>query len=502
MTEQDIKNFKVIDGLVKDYFSLDAKSYKRFHEILLNPEIREEFIMPELRDMLGPDHRVHFEIPNEQKMFLDDGWNIFIQIFDDFIREFNVSYKNYLSNKIKIKKQEVKLFKFMRNWYSDKDYEKGNVVRSAYNNNIIGYGIEYEEAFKRATEKIGTEKLPERNLYITVSFNFADWFMVSTAETWSSCLNLQSDYESCFWSGLPGLIVDPNRVLFYISDGKSKSYRGITVSKFVNRTWGIISDNSIIYPVRFYPQEIINREDFSNLLPFKVSDRTIEGAYDFYSKHSMKELLYNKFGESVYIYQDYTRFDKNGAGDIVIRNGSSGYHKLTSENRFDEDTMYDYCEGLDGLISSNMEIYEHENVGTFCSDCGDRHHEDDMLYGADDQLYCESCYSSNFTNCYSCGESLHMEDAHFTEDGESWCETHFFDRFFYCDECGVAHSLDEYHEYHDEALCSECYSEQFIECEGCGKTIDINEIESKDGEEFCHSCFVEKNEEKEEEEVA
>ncbi len=500
MTEQDIKNFELINDIVRDYFSIRGSSYEKFKNIILNPEVRKEYIAPEFRGIIGEDHRAHYTLPNEKKIEFDDGWRMFQNIFYEFFHEFNMGYQNYLSNKIKINGQEVKLFKFLRKWYDEKDeYHRNTILQKARENSITSWGSSYEEAFKRATEKIGASKLPDKDLQITLSFNYADWFMCSTAENWSSCLNLQSDYEACFWSGLPGLIVDPNRVLLYITDGKTKSYRGITTKRFINRTWGMISENDEIVPIRHYPQEFLSDEDFANLFPFNVSKENMEN-YSFVSKYPLKGILYNKFDESIYIYQDFTAFSKNPNGDIYIESGPSGFHKVNDIGLFDEDTRYDYTEGLDGLIDSNSELIDHEDNGIMCSSCGDRCHEDDMLFGADEQMYCENCYSDTFCNCDVCGDSIFLDDAHFTNDG-CYCEEHFSDRYSYCEDCGEVINNDEVIEHNNKLYCFDCFNEQFAECESCNTIVDNDEIQEYDGDFVCNECYKEKKA-SEKEEVA
>lgn len=491
MTKTDLENFDLINGFVQKYFSLNTASKESFQELILNPDKRAKYISPEFLNIIGEDHRFSFSLSGDDKIDFDDGWKMFKEIFHEFVMQFAITYENYISNKIRVNNnQEIKLFKFMRNWYSTEGIDYQNKVKSkTFDKNICPYGSDFELAFKRATERIGTSKLPDRDLTVTASFNFADWFMVSTSENWSSCLNVQSDYEACFWTGLPGLIVDPNRILLYITDGKTKSYRGITVKKFINRTWGLLNTTGEIVPVRHYPQKFVDDESFAELFPFDVSGDDIENV-EFRSKYPIDNFLFNNFGESIYIYQDFTEFEKTDDGIFII-SGSSGYHKMTEGGYLDEDTNYDYCDGLDGLIDSNIEISNYEDAGVMCAQCGERYNEDDMLWGADDQQYCESCYSDNFCNCYHCGESMHNEDAHFDSSGDAWCENHFFDRFFYCEECGEVYALDEVHHHNNEMICTMCYEDRFTTCEECECEIDIDDVVYIDNRPFCKSCSEE-----------
>lgn len=492
-------NFEVIDGLVKEYFSLDYDSYKRFHELIMNPEKRAEYIVPKLKKYLGEDQRAHFPIDKKLKQSLDNGWCLFTDVFYKVTDEFNITYEDYMSNKLKVDKQEVKLFKFVKKWYMEQEEVIRDEVVDKYSD-FTNQGWrshdEFERVFKEASEKIGVSKIPDKDLFVTISFNFADWFMVSTSESWSSCLNLQSDYEACYWTGLPGLIIDPNRVLIYITDGKSKSYRGITVKRFINRTWGLFGDseevNNTIVPVRYYPQKFLDGEDFLNLFPFSVAQRELKHHESFIAKRPFDKIFRNDYGESVYIYQDYTHFKFNNDNKLFMETGESAYHKLTDCDTFDEDTRYDYTEGLDGLIDAQCSISNYEDTGVYCHECGERHREDDMFYGADDNLYCESCYGEMFINCYGCGESMWMDDAHRGPDGDYYCEHHFYQKFTYCEDCGEAVDNNYSHWDGDDCLCETCYSERFTTCDECGEEVRHEDTHEHKGDWYCEKCYDEK----------
>ena len=93
-------------------------------------------------------------------------------------------------------------------------------------------------------ERIGESKAPKKKMMLVVSLNFADWFLCSTGENWTSCLNLDSDYECCYWKGLPGLIEDKNRCMIYLTDGTKKSFHGIETYHIVARTWALLVKTS------------------------------------------------------------------------------------------------------------------------------------------------------------------------------------------------------------------------------------------------------------------
>lgn len=91
-----------------------------------------------------------------------------------------------------------------------------------------------------ANEIIGEHKAPRKdNLQMVLSLNPIDWFLCSTGENWSSCLNLETETEG-YWTGLPFLIGDKSRALVYITDGSKKEYMGMKVDKMISRSWVLL----------------------------------------------------------------------------------------------------------------------------------------------------------------------------------------------------------------------------------------------------------------------
>lgn len=84
-------------------------------------------------------------------------------------------------------------------------------------------------------QKIFTNK----KLELVFTLNYADWFLCSTGDSWSSCISLYSTYDECFWVGIPNLIGDKTRAMVYITEknGSKKDFYGIRTDKFMIRSW-------------------------------------------------------------------------------------------------------------------------------------------------------------------------------------------------------------------------------------------------------------------------
>lgn len=500
MTERDLSNFEIIYGLVKNHFSLNEAGLRVFKAALA--EKRIEYIPENFRSLIGPDQRARFEVKSSLRENLDDGWNLFKDVFFAFCDNHNIEYENYSSNKLIVKKNEVKLFKFMKKWYETETdlttkEQLANRAARKLNTGYYDNREDFDLMFKRITEKIGTMKLPDKKLEVVVSFNFADWFMCSTSEEWSSCLNLESDYDACFWSGLPGLITDPNRMLIYITDGKTKNYKGITVERMITRTWGLLGIDDVVYPNRHYPQTMMEDKAFSTMFPFDVARITLDDFRDFEGKYSTTDFITNTYNESIFIYQDYTYFKIVGYDPLKVKqvSGGSGYHKIVfGENSpyISEDTHYDYCDGLSGLIERDSKISDHEENGSSCCECGDHVHEDDLLWGNDDQQYCESCFSENFYNCEECGETVPMDFSLEGPDERLYCESCYSERFNECEECGDVINRSDLFVLDDQVLCESCHDDRFGTCGECGTQIHIDDLKDFEDETLCEECYKEK----------
>ena len=55
----------------------------------------------------------------------------------------------------------------------------------------------------------------------------------------------------------------------------------------------------------------------------------------------------------------------------------------------------------------------------YCTNCGHRHHVDDMHWVGDDHL-CQDCFDDLCVYCYNCGEPIYRDDAIYDEDSCEW----------------------------------------------------------------------------------
>lgn len=277
-------------------------------------------------------------------------------------------------------------------------------------------------ALKTIFEEIGRCKLPLKNgaAYLVISLNMADFMLASTSENWGSCLNLYSEYDGGYWTGLPGLIGDKNRAIMYFTDLSQKSFMGIKSYKMMSRTWLILGretkkhkldcldrlDNpyakrTFLCSLNSYPNyfnfkkmlEVVFKDEIK--IPITQGDRN-----EFPVSRYYIENLFHKFGGNklftTAIYLDYlTR-------KISKKNKSKYYPNMYSHYSgkscgwymffFEEEYMADKPKYLnddlfylcDGLDSVNYNISEGINTSTWNSYFEDNFYGDDDDYDDDD----------------------------------------------------------------------------------------------------------------------
>jgi hypothetical protein len=382
-------NDEIIFNLVKNHFSLDNKSLKRFENIIFNKEERLKYIPENVIPYLDENLRIRKELSFEEKSNLDTGWFKFKDFFHRFMETHpRVNYENFYYNKISVGKNDFKLFKYVKKWYIEKDCDEytfellscsGIYLPSDEESSPIKY---IEDAFKIITEDIGQHKLPDRNLEIVISYNYTDWFLSATAENWSSCLNLESSYEKCFWAGLPGIIIDKNRALMYVTDGRDKYYNfndeiSLSSERLINRSWLILTDEDMYLPIRFYPSNFLMGVNFNDYFP-ELDISNDELYYNHYTKYVSKyplNLLFNKYGESVFIYIDKGNFATKNDELYITGDESGGVRTIIlplegniKNTRIYNSTKYEYTDGLSMLVSNSEEIFQYHLCHRFIED--------------------------------------------------------------------------------------------------------------------------------------
>lgn len=157
------------------------------------------------------------------------------------------------------------------------------------------------------------------------------------------------------------------------------------------------------------------------------------------------------------------------------------------DEELDEDSVF-YCESCENYVcgdhvywidNDNIYVCEtcYENDYNSCDNCGDKAHNNDMIWHGDD-VYCDYCYGELIATCYECGDECRKSDMELIND-EWYCSDCYEELFVECAECGDTVKKDD-------TFC----------CKECGYTYCTDCQEEKEG--MCEDCYKEELEESEE----
>ena len=112
---QDTKNILLVNHYVGRHFGFSSNNKRLFRErVLYSPDKA-----PEYMEMIGnaPDLRVRFPVTPSVVQSFDRGWDIFANKFHNFVSHKSVTYEDFINGKIAEKKNIVKMFKALYNFY-------------------------------------------------------------------------------------------------------------------------------------------------------------------------------------------------------------------------------------------------------------------------------------------------------------------------------------------------------------------------------------------------
>lgn len=421
MTQQQNRIYE----LVRDHLSLDTKSLEIFRHRLIEPLIPDCF-----KDKIDSEFRIRINLGIEERQSFDSGWRRFCDFFYYSKKKFNITYSDFVANRIIYNKNTYKIATLLKKEGED------------------NYAL---ENLKDCLE----QRLSNDAGQLVISFNFADWFLCSTSENWTSCMNLESEHEGSYWASIPGFVVDQNRCLVYIVNGKKKEYLGITTDSFLARTWGLLDKNDILNLIRFYPVHI-NDEGICKHIENTTGIKTKHLEEGFKSKYSF-DLLRFETGDSCYGYIDCARLVKKD-GKFRISYGDGGFNYYNKDNKYINSDLFCYEYGFKELVKRNDKIgnYLPENDVYYCDECGDSTED---VVETDDGMYCQQCYNEIYDRCSDCDSEIFSEDSISTA--------------------------------YDTTICSNCYEQDYFTCDKCGEVYnneDMKKIKSDSDGMYCNKC--------------
>jgi hypothetical protein len=494
MIEQDLKNLALISKIVGRSFYLEDESLAFFNKAIYEP-ISDKDIYKDI--LAKEDFRLRFPFPPEFYKDLDEGWKYFQNFFSDFILGTNCNYMNYRENKIVYKNNEVKLKKAIVDFYFKNKILLSHILRITSEQAKVFKKEELENFVLERLERVGAYKLPiKAEMEIVISLNFADWLLCSTAEGWGSCINLESDFHGCYWSGLPGLVGDPNRAMLYITDRNKKEYLGIVTEKMLSRTWLLTGGFDKVVAVRFFPNTIVDTPTISDIIkmPLKQLDAT------FIAKHPIKPIWF-KNGKSSFIYTDYTKIQKISKSFRYAFGDSGFWHIDKATGTIETINIFTVRSGLKDLYFSDRTLERY--ASKICQKCGNAV-EGEALYEFEGIIMCRRCHSIHVIKCPYCDRTYWKTTMiNIPEAGELVCPTCVEQHFTRCNDCNSFIRNENITSIKDlgKKVCKNCLDLNYIitKCQTCGTAFANNENiveldkprskKEKHGEYICNYCL-------------
>lgn len=334
-----------------------------------------------------------------------------------------------------------------------------------------------------------------------LSFNYFDWLLASTGESWNSCLSFNSD--TFYGIGLPNLISCPDWGMVEVVKKNNKEIHGIKVPHIVSRTWVIYGENDCYNTVRGYPIDfngLNGKEMCDGLVKFKK----INSSSDEISKSSFKPFCLKDGITVPFIYADAFCVKPTGKNVVLginnfscgtpyigINNGEYKYGGNISEMY---DTVSETCDSISDIIycrgSSFYDIYEGDEK-IVCDYCGKR--DEDCIYLDSYGYVCQHCidYSGNFYYCEDCGELRSIDCSSYElVNGEAICEDCIARGYTFCEDCEKFFRDGETENTVFGELCEDCVdsrinSGDLTVCEKCGCLFN-----SEEGETICEECCL------------
>ncbi len=464
--------------LVKNHFSLDSRSLDFFKNRLYNFEIPEFY-----KNYFNgySDLRKEFAITSDIRQRIDPGWKKFQDDFYSLIMNSGITYEEFRENKKTVDKNTIKLKKIIMDFYLKNKNEimtDFGINRETIKNSV--FVPFFEDLITKKLELIGLKKLPNEELKIVVSNNFADWFMCSTSESWSSCLNFRSEFSGAYWSGLPGLIGDPNRTMMYITNGETKEFYGIKTEKFINRSFGLLNIDDLVFLLKFYPlKEMLPVNAIAEITNLPITQNFERTKYPI-------TILYHDepINKSCFIYQDETNFYSEGK-EFYLISGEREFYWMGKGSRSRHMKQFlHYKLGLPFLIEKGFSIADVQPK-TCCSGCGKQILFNEETFIHEDREYCLQCKENKFIYCLHCGKLEYKGNMKKTPKGY-YCVPCYQELYtIRCDECGCRKSKDYIFENEGKNYCASCAINKYnnlVRCDNCSKIIFKNEFG------LCSSC--------------
>lgn len=308
------------------------------------------------------DGRLIRKLADNERQYFDLGWYELKKAKP----ELEITYQEFVDNKITIKGQQRKLFKYLND--------------------------------KELSELVGKYKLPKKDLYVVISVNFEDFLLCSTKNSWTACTNLvNGDFR---YTALSNIFMD-GRFICYITDMEEKEFEGAKSYNMFFRCFGFVNEDGQLCSNIWYPiKEYMNIDSLGVI--------AVNSAKNKKSKYGIHR-VFNKFETFIYPYLDYCVF--TGGDRFEFANEYLKFEPIVEFKDGNIAFLSEYTKFTGELGLENM-------LWSWCSRCGSKIGV--QTYG--EKNLCKDCVKVESIKCFNCGKYIYQNEAQFTEDNKWICK--------------------------------------------------------------------------------
>ncbi len=416
-------------------------------------------IMARLEERTSLDHwlglneqlRAWYSVPNTEDDGLYIKYNRAICQLDEKW-EFLGEEEIYLAGKVVVDGQTRKLFKL-----------------------LLELGVN-----ARLVEELTTLRATKKQTYLCVSRNPVDFLMASTNQSFSSCINLESDFEGAYYLGLPSMVLDTNRYMVFLTTGKIKKHtvKGRVFKHFgySQRSWILLGRDKTGKLSAELPR--IFPEEENKFLPAACRSAVGVGIVDQIIGESWKPARF--------------AFDPDEVAAIYFDSGYVDDYPFGISYDRNDDVRKGTPMGINWTRGFSAWSGEPAN-GEKCEDCGAYFSRDTMTDVCNARLLvCQSCLDDDYFYCDSCDTWERVGSA--TRVGDNYYCEYCLDRYFFqCEECGDyfrdGRGIDVTNEHGNILCCPSCADNIAIECNECGDLYHVDLMTEIDDDYYCPDCI-------------
>lgn len=262
---------------------------------------------------------------------------------------------------------------------------------------ILGLQSEFE-SFRIAHSNVLNQRKLTGTLHLSIHpLDFAT--ASDNAADWSSCMSWYN--SGCYRLGTVEMMNSPIVLCAYLASDKTRM-DDLDWNSKKWRTWIIVDRNALLVNKHYpYHNDELGRACFDWVRELAAENLgwTYEEPVDDFEQgnggmYFTTNFMYNDIEHNSDFLMSYG-VDAMDGGIEINYSGVANCMWCGAIIDFDS-YSHDDCAGT--LTCEDCAAYSR------CSDCGDILREGEGIWGPDDNLYCEDCYSTLFTHCDACNE--------------------------------------------------------------------------------------------------